>query len=260
MNILFVHGAKEKPCRITPPDFKGWCFWTAQNTTRVGCTAALRMEKMLQGVSHYASAAAVRGGGKGPCQILVIRGGQSRCPQCEASDKSSLLFPPPTWSSLAAAQPASLDPRGSFGLPRTHGEKRETSGLERPRHEQSTARVGPVNTTSFEGWYGKMYIPVKMPGIQIRLISMGFYLSVGLCIVTNWPWQHGYLLQKASVGWLIKEACRASEHLPCVHMYHENMPQCFLLTRFICNCLWGNLGCLAMMFVLLNCKCWARTL
>lgn len=30
---------------------------------------------MLHGVSHSASAAAVRGGGKGPCQILVMRKG-----------------------------------------------------------------------------------------------------------------------------------------------------------------------------------------
>lgn len=57
-----------------------------------------------------------------------------------------------------------------------------TLGLERQRHEQSTPRVGPA---AFECWYGKMYIPTKMPGMQIRIISRGFCLSVCLCFVIN---------------------------------------------------------------------------
>lgn len=50
-----------------------------------------------------------------------------------------------------------------------------TSELERPRREQSTARVGPVNTAVFEGWCGKLYVPMKMLGIQIRIISTGSF-------------------------------------------------------------------------------------
>lgn len=62
-------------------------------------------------------------------------------------------------------------------------------GLVRTRSEQSTVRVGPVNSAASERWYGEMCTPIRMLSIQIRVISIGFSLSVHLCICTNWPWE-----------------------------------------------------------------------
>lgn len=51
-----------------------------------------------------------------------------------------------------------------------------------PRHEQSTARVGPVSTAAFEGWYWKMYVPMKVLGIQIRIITTDF---LSFCVLMH---------------------------------------------------------------------------
>lgn len=214
---------------------------------------------MWKAVGHCASAVAVRGGGKGPCQILVIRKETKQMSsvwsqwQAFLALSSSQRGPPSQLPSLPA-----LTAGASLHCP-GHMERKVsvTSELERPRREQSTARVGPVNTAVFEGWCGKLYVPMKMLGIQIRIISTGSF-----CVL-----MHFYKLavrtqfskRPAWAEWYKRHAGHLSR-LQCVHMYHKNTPQFFLLTRFIWNCLWGNLGCLAMMFVLLNYKCWARTL
>lgn len=121
---------KEKPCRITPHDFKSCCFWTAQNITRVGYAAALQMllgrnrrcYRVWAVMPHLLM-------WQEETRVLArywwLGRGQSRCPQCEASDKPSLLFPssphgPP--SQLPSLPALTM---GSFALPRPHGEKSE---------------------------------------------------------------------------------------------------------------------------------------
>lgn len=154
MKILYVHCTKEKPCAAseqhkTSPEWDILqlckCSWAG-----IGDVTWCEPFCLSCGCERWRQRSLPDTGDEE---------GDSRCPQCEASHKPSLLFSLPTWSSLTAAQPAALTTVGALHCPgHMEGKVSVTSGLEGPRHEQSTARVGPVNTAAFEGWFGKMYV------------------------------------------------------------------------------------------------------